>query len=125
MYPTAVIALVALRKSALEHHFTYPSASSALHSPGTARAPADSFLPFHAHARPPSATFDSTLSHDKRGTDSEDGAGVGAGGAGGRRRVVALRAAESTCVTESAVDVEEKDGLVADEIELEGLGDAR
>ncbi|KAH9935160.1 uncharacterized protein BXZ73DRAFT_76861 [Epithele typhae] len=53
MYPTAVIALVALRKSALEHHFTYPPTSPRSGAPRarTRSSPSTSPRPPAPHGR--------------------------------------------------------------------------
>ena len=104
MYPTAVIALVALRRSALEHHFTFASSSAtSLRSPGgfspggmgAGAHGEDSLLPFHAHpARVRYRTGEDTdissqtasaFAFEKKDADDVEGRR-------GARRVVTLRA---------------------------------
>ena len=109
MYPTAVIALVALRRSALEHHFTFASSSAtSLRSPGgfspggmgAGAHGEDSLLPFHAHpARVRYRTGEDTdissqtasaFAFEKKSTDAD--MDMEAEGRRGARRVVNLRA---------------------------------
>ena len=112
MYPTAVIALVALRKSALEHHFTFASDSASLRSPGglsPGGAGEDSLLPFRAPHLPRHGRYTDTVDTDMTASGFDKPAG-----GGGEKRVVTLRAptrSMSTGMESCAEETELKEGL--------------
>ena len=105
MYPTAVIALVALRKSALEHHFTFTSDAASLRSPGgfsPGGAGEDSLLPFHAPRLPHRGRYTDTVDTDMTASGFDKPAG-----GGGEKRVVTLRAPTRSMSTGMESCVEE------------------